>query len=123
MATRKLKNYLRAYRRGAALTQFEIAYLLGCREGSTIYKYERSKSGPTLETALAYEAIFRVPVSELFAGGFEKVERQVLRRVERLAGQMQRATPSRLTTRKLDSLASSVRGSRMPRKNNHEKEV
>ncbi len=97
MATRKLKNYLRMYRKKAALTQVEIAYLLGCKDGARVSRYERFKSLPTLETALAYEAIFRIPVRDLFAGVFEEVERKTLRRIERMAGILH--CPDRLLSR------------------------
>ena len=40
---------------------------------------------PDLETALAYEAIYKQPVSELFAGLYQKVERDVADRAKVLA--------------------------------------
>jgi len=64
----KLNNYLRTYRKRASLSQDEVAYLLGCRSGAKVSRYERFARQPTLQTALAYEAIFGVPVRELFAG-------------------------------------------------------
>lgn len=42
--TSKLDNSLRAYRKGAGLSQGEVAYLGGCRSGTRV---------PSLEAALA----------------------------------------------------------------------
>jgi transcriptional regulator with XRE-family HTH domain len=61
----KLDNYLRSSRRGAGLSQDEMAYLLGVRTGVVASRYERFKRRPALETALTYEAIFRTPHAEL----------------------------------------------------------
>ena len=59
---------------------------------------------PTLETALAYEAIFGVPVRELFGGMFEKVNLDVIRRANLLACALQEEKASRATARKLELL-------------------
>jgi DNA-binding XRE family transcriptional regulator len=80
----KLDNYLRSSRRGAGLSQDEMAYLLGVRAGAIASRYERFKRRPALETALVYEAIFRTPVRELFAGIYEKAERSAARRARLL---------------------------------------
>ena len=80
MATHKLDNYLRTYRKRAGLSQEEIAYLLGACNGTKMGRYECFKRTPNLQTALACEAIFGVPVRELFAGVYERAERTVARR-------------------------------------------
>ena len=63
MATHKLENYLKTYRRRAGFSQDEIAYLLAARSGAKTSRYERFRRTPSLETALAYEALFGVPVA------------------------------------------------------------
>src|SRR5947208_10163448 len=68
MATHKLENYLRTYRKRSGLTQREVAFLVGCRNGAQVSRYEKRRRLPPLRTALALEAAFGVPVSELFAG-------------------------------------------------------
>ena len=68
MATHKLENYLRTYRKRSGLTQREVAFLVGCRNGAQVSRYEKRRRLPPLRTALACEAAFGVPVSELFAG-------------------------------------------------------
>jgi DNA-binding XRE family transcriptional regulator len=80
MATHKLDNYLRTYRKRAGLSQTEMAYLLGTRAGAKSCRHESFARVPSLETALAYEAIFRAPVAELFAGMYERAERAAARR-------------------------------------------
>src|SRR5256885_1885575 len=69
----RLENYLRAYRKKSGLTQREVALLLGNHSGAQVSRYERRKRLPPLRTALAWEAIFNVPLSELFAGLRESV--------------------------------------------------
>ncbi len=84
MATHKLDNYLRTYRKRASLSQDEIAYLLGTRDGTRASRYERFARRPSLETALAYQAIFRAPVSDLFAGVYQGAETRTIRRARLL---------------------------------------
>jgi|SRR6185369_11798288 transcriptional regulator with XRE-family HTH domain len=79
-----LPNYLRANRKRLALSQDEVAFLLGTRSGGKVCRYERFVRQPSLETALAYEAIFRRSVSELFPGLYQKVERDVAERAKTL---------------------------------------
>ena len=82
--TAPLENYLRSYRKRSAFSQAEVAFLLGSSSGAKISRYERRGRRPPLETALAYEAIFQVPVSALFAGLYQKVERETAARAQRL---------------------------------------
>jgi transcriptional regulator with XRE-family HTH domain len=59
---------LRTYRKRAGFSQEEVACLLGARAGACPARHEAFVRRPDLETALAYEAIYGVPVRELFAG-------------------------------------------------------
>ena len=99
-----LQNYLRTYRRCSRFSQEEVALLLGSRSGTRVSRYEQQVRKPTLETALAYEAIFRVPVSELFAGLYRKVEKEVIARAEELAERIGSADTLRASSRKLAAL-------------------
>lgn len=81
-------NYLRRYRKRGALTQEEIAFLLGARCGTKVSRYERSARPPSLRTALAYQAIFGVPVHELFPGEFQEVVTAVQGRAAQLSEQL-----------------------------------
>src|SRR5437660_10555182 len=68
MTSHRLQNYLRTYRRKSGLTQQEVAFLLGRKNGAQLSRYEKRQHLPPLRTALACEAIFHVPVAELFGG-------------------------------------------------------
>lgn len=70
-----LTNYLRSYRQKAHLTQDEVAFLMGGTHGSTITRHEEYARTPTLQTALAYAAIYSEDPRTLFAGVFEERQR------------------------------------------------
>jgi len=60
----KLENYLRTYRKQSGLSQDEVAYLLGCQNGTKVSRYERFARKPSLETLFAYEVVFGAPARE-----------------------------------------------------------
>jgi len=64
---RPLPNYIRVHRRRAGLSQRELGQLLGFRVES-VARHEQFNATPALEIAIGYEIIFRIAVSELFAG-------------------------------------------------------
>ncbi len=81
---RRLANYLRTHRRNVGLTQRELGQILGyCDEGS-VSRHERFHATPPLVVALGYEIVFRVPVSEIFAGLRDGVEGDVEERLAAL---------------------------------------
>jgi transcriptional regulator with XRE-family HTH domain len=82
----KLPHYLHIERRRAGFTQRDVAVLLGIRSESKISRYERRRSLPPLQTALAYEVIFGRPVAQLFPGTYAAV-RQLVRRRARTAAE------------------------------------
>jgi DNA-binding XRE family transcriptional regulator len=84
MAVHKLENYLRTYRKRAGISQNEMGYLLGGHDGTKPSRYEHFKRAPSLETALACEALFQTPVRELFAGMYERAERRTVGRARLL---------------------------------------
>jgi DNA-binding XRE family transcriptional regulator len=82
-----LSNYLRTHRKRLALSQEEVAFLLGINgmeKGIKVCRDENLAREPSLEIALAYEAIYGKPVRELFAGLYEQVERKVAERARLL---------------------------------------
>jgi transcriptional regulator with XRE-family HTH domain len=107
----KLENYLRTYRKRSGLSQDEVGFLLGCQNGTKVSRYERFGRKPPLETALACRAIFGVPVEELFAGAYQKVEKKMSKRAQLLTRKLNRATPSPMATRKLQILRAITSGS------------
>ena len=74
----KLENYLRTYRKRSGLSQDEVAFLLGCQNGTKVSRYERFARKPSLETLFAYEVVFGASARELFAGAYQKVEKKTL---------------------------------------------
>jgi len=88
-----LPNYLRSNRKRLALSQEEVAFLLGVKGMDRGVKVSRDENGvrvPSLETALAYEAIYGKPIRELFAGVYEKVEQDVAQRAKLLGHRVAR---------------------------------
>jgi transcriptional regulator with XRE-family HTH domain len=99
-----LPNLLVSFRKRAALSQEEMAFLLGTRGGSKISRYERFTRGPSLEIVLAYEVIFGKSASRLFAGICKEIERRVVERARVLAHKTRRQKPSPENKRKLEIL-------------------
>lgn len=104
MTSRRLQNYLLSNRKRLALSQDEVAFLLGTPGGAKVSRYERCNRRPNLETALAYEAIFQKPVRELFAGLYEKRERQVLERAKVLTYRIERRKGAGQSARRRQAL-------------------
>src|ERR1039457_6727515 len=100
MTSPQLPNYLRANRKRLALSQDEVAFLLGTQNGAKVCRYERFVREPSLATALAYEAIFKRLVSELFPGLYQKVEQEVAARAKPLAAKTDHLKSSQRTARK-----------------------
>src|ERR1043166_6090470 len=99
----KFKTYLRAQRRRWGLTQREVAYLLGYRYPSAIWRIEREGREPTLSIAFACHILFDTPITELFPGLATEIEDAILRRAYNLYERLQ-GTPSRTTKAKLHLL-------------------
>jgi transcriptional regulator with XRE-family HTH domain len=97
------------HRRRAALSQGELAFLLGST-GNNVARYERGAAIPMLTILLAYGIIFGTPVDELFGGVLEEVERDVIARAEALAGELQSVKLDNRTARKLELLRAIVFG-------------
>lgn len=103
MASLQLPNYLRAHRKRLALSQDEVAFLLGVQSGAKVCRYERFARAPTLETALAFEVIFQRPARELFSGLYEQVERRIAARAKSLTRRTEQGKPTRQKARKRDT--------------------
>lgn len=88
MRSQRLDNYLRAHRKNSGFTQEEVAYLLGFDNANLVSRYEKRQRMPPVRTALAYEAIFGVPIAELFAGIRQGVIKDVEKRRSELTTQL-----------------------------------
>jgi len=95
MTSSKLDNYVRMYRKRSGLSQAEIAYLIGCKSRAQISQYERRNSMPPLRTALALQATLNVPISDLYAGKYDSITRQVHRRAQHLTAELRTKNPAR----------------------------
>jgi hypothetical protein len=65
---------------------------LGCEDGTLLSRYEKRRWLPPLETTLAREAIFGIPVGELFAGKRQEVGRNIEKRRLALKARLQAKT-------------------------------
>ena len=83
-----------------ALSQDEVAFLLGTQSGTKMCRYERFTREPSLQTALAFEVIFQRSASELFGGLYQKVEQEVTARAKTLAERTDRQKANRQTAYK-----------------------
>ena len=106
MPAHKLDNYLRSYRKRSGYSQEDLAYLLGAEGGARICNYERNGRQPSLDTALAYEAVFGVAPRDLFAGRFAKARTAVRRRAAFLRRRLLALPQNPATLRRLQSLAA-----------------
>ena len=100
----KLPNYIRSHRKCCGLSQKDVAFVLSCSNGAKISRYEHFKQQPNLETAVTLEILFRTPVRTLFGGVSERVERKVIRRVEKLTRKLEEGEQNRDTTRRIELL-------------------
>ena len=106
MPARPLPNYLRSNRKRLALSQKDLTFLLGANGGARVCRYERFVRDPKLRAALAFEAVFQRPIRELFAGLYQKVEKEVANRAKRLAARPDRGKPSPQGIRRRESLSA-----------------
>jgi len=104
MPPSQLPNYLLSNRKRLGLSQDEVAFLLGHLEASQVSRYEHFVRVPDLETALAFEAILKRSLSELFGGLYQKVEKEVGERAKVLLEQKNSGIPGRRSARKRKTL-------------------
>lgn len=105
MSFTRLPNHLRAHRKRLALSQDEVAFLLGIQSGAQVCRNERFVHVPSLETAFAYEAIFQKPARELFGGLYQQIEQDVAARAKVLTYRTARNAPTRRTVHKRQILS------------------
>jgi transcriptional regulator with XRE-family HTH domain len=79
-----LASYLHSHRKRSGLSQRELAHLLGYPDQGPVSRHERLCSVPPLMIVLGYQAIFHVPVSDLFPGAYEAIGQAIEERLEKL---------------------------------------
>jgi transcriptional regulator with XRE-family HTH domain len=99
----RIKTYVRPLRRRWALTQRELAFLIGVKNGAAVSRIERLKRSPSLPVTFACALVFGTAPPELFPALISKIHDDVLRRVSELYEELQ-GNPSKETRIKLDFL-------------------
>ncbi len=95
MTTYIHRNHVRTHRRRSGLSQRELARVVGCGDQWQVSRHEHAHSAPTLRTALAYQIVFRVPVSTIFVEIMQATEKEVESRISALEQElMSRRTPA-----------------------------
>jgi DNA-binding XRE family transcriptional regulator len=97
----RLPNYIRIHRRRTGLSQRDISHILGYSDEDSIRRHERLRVTPPLRVAIKYELLFRIPISELFAGLRDEVAVELERKVmelEELLGQQSTTDRNALAT-------------------------
>jgi DNA-binding XRE family transcriptional regulator len=79
-----LASYLRSHRKHSGLSQRELAHLLGYPDEGQVSRHERSYCIPSCLIALSYQAIFRVPVSDIFPVAYEAVRQTIEERLAKM---------------------------------------
>ena len=88
MPDHKLPHYLRSHRMRLGLSQAELAFLLGCRSGAKVSRYERFVRRPNVEAMFACAVVFGKCAREIFPGMFEIVRQRTFRRARVLIGRL-----------------------------------
>lgn len=96
-------SYLRPLRRRWALTQSELAFLIGTTTNITIGRIEARRTYPTLAQAIAFSVLFDTPPHELFPELYANAYERVLAGAGELYEALQ-GNPSLATSTKLDFL-------------------
>ena len=84
MTNRIIAPYLRALRRKSALSQEDVAYLLGAITGTRISRHETGACVPPLEVVLAYEVIFGVVIAQIYEDQSAEIADRVRKRARKL---------------------------------------
>jgi DNA-binding XRE family transcriptional regulator len=79
-ASSATRHRLRALRRGAGLTQGELAYLLGGLSRHAMTRIEQRWCPPSLPLILGLEQLFRVPIREIYPFLADEVEHSLFER-------------------------------------------
>lgn len=91
MKRSRLASYLSSHRKRSGLSQERLGKLLGYPDEGPVSRHERLRSVPPLRIALGYQAIFQIPVSELFPGVYERIKQDVEARLAELERTLQQS--------------------------------
>jgi len=104
-----IANYLRSHRLKSGFSRRELAKIVGLFNKTQVGRHERFEAIPSLMAALSYQAVFRIPIAELFPGLYETVAEGIEERLLALESTLQDSAPRRsnaqqITARKLEWL-------------------
>lgn len=88
----ELASYLRFHRKRSGLSQKDLGNLIGHLTKHQVSKHERAEALPTLISALAYEAVFRVPVAALYPGVYRTLQESIDDRLQELETKLQQSS-------------------------------
>lgn len=113
MTTRNRRNHLKKHRRSSGLSQREVGLLIGYGSQWQVSRHELAQTDPPLTVALAYEVVFRIPVSTLFTDSYADAIQKVEARLAELESSLRQmkdagSAPKNLT-HKLAWLAERLR--------------
>ena len=86
------RNTLKFHRKKWALSQADIAHLVGIKARSVISVYEAGAKLPQLRAILAYQFVFGASLEMLFPNLAKEVEEQVMRRAAALDAKVRHRT-------------------------------
>ncbi|EKD96571.1 MAG: Helix-turn-helix protein [uncultured bacterium] len=101
-------GYLRTHRRKWALTQKEVAFLLGHKSSTHVSRLEQGKRIPCMDIVLACEVLFGLTPHRLFPKHYADIEEAVLARAAMLYKRLNKET-SRVATRKKEFLSAALK--------------
>lgn len=109
---RHLPNYLRTHRKRWALTQDELALLLGLTSQVAISQYEADEKRPGSDILLGAEVIFGAPPRDLFPKVYGEIEDAVIRRAKELYERLELRTdlPAATKLRLLTDMMRRIEG-------------
>jgi DNA-binding XRE family transcriptional regulator len=99
----RIKTYVRPLRRRWALTQRELAFLVGAKSGAVVSRIEGLKRPPSLPVTVACALVFGTAPTELFPELHSQIHYDVLRRTGELYDELQ-GNPAKETRIKLNFL-------------------
>jgi DNA-binding XRE family transcriptional regulator len=88
----ELASYLRFHRKRSGLSQKDLGNLIGHLTKHQVSKHERAEVLPSLLSALAYEAVFRVPIAALYPGIYSTMQEGVDERLRELEANLQQSS-------------------------------
>lgn len=101
-------GYLRTHRRKWALTQKELAFLLGRKSSTQVSRLEKGKRIPSMDIVLACEVLFGLTPRSFFPKLYADIEEIVLVRAAMLYKRLDKET-SRVAMRKKEFLSAALK--------------